>query len=147
MASTDASAAPGGGDRRDREVPLWRLYLMRAMCLLFISGALFKTVPHLIDHAPAERGMLTAILCGLWVMAFLALRYPLQMIPIFLFEIAWKTIWLVFYGLPQWLSGIGSPSLGRDMFEIGLFPFVIALVIPWGYVWRHYVREPAERWR
>jgi hypothetical protein len=142
-----ASTPPGTADRRDSEVPLWRLYLLRAMCVLFIVGAGLDTVPHLVDHAPAERGMLTAMLCGLWVLAFLALRYPLQLMPIFLFEFVWKTIWLLFYGLPQYLSGTGSPRLGEDLFEIGFFPIVIGLLIPWGYVWRHYIREPTERWR
>ena len=27
------------------------------------------------------------------------------------------------------------------MLEIGLFPLVFGLIIPWGYVWRHYVRR------
>ena len=80
-------------------------------------------------------------------MGILGVRYPLQMLPIFLFEFAWKTIWLLAFGLPQWLAGTGSPRLSVDLLEIGLFPFVFALIIPWGYVWRHYVTAPADRWR
>jgi len=24
---------------------------------------------------------------------------------------------------------------------------IFPLVIPWGYVWRHYVKAPGDRWR
>jgi hypothetical protein len=137
------SAAPGA----DHEVPLWRLHLIRAFCLFFVIAAPFNDLPRLFFHAPDERGMITCILAGLWVMALIGLRYPLKMMPIFLFECAWKTIWTIFFGLPQWLSGVGSPRLGQDLFDIGFFAIVFGLLIPWGHVWRHYVREPAERWR
>ena len=91
--------------------------------------------------------MLKAMISGLWVMCFITLRYPLKMIPILLFELVWKMLWLIFFGLPQWWAGVGSPRLSEDLWSIGAFPIVCMLVIPWGYVWSHYVREPADRWR
>ena len=54
----------------------------------------------------------------------------------------WKTIWLLSFGLPQLWSGVRSPRLSEDLWAIGAFPIVVALVIPWGYVWRQYVRKP-----
>ena len=132
--------------RGDHEVSLARLYLMRAVALLGIWG-LFATVQTLVAHAPMDRGVHKALIGGLWVMAFLAFRYPLKMVPILLFEMLWKMTWLIFFGLPQWWSGVGSPRLSEDLWGIGAFPLVCALVIPWGYVWRHYVRAPGERWR
>lgn len=138
------SSAAGAGKS---EVSLLRLYILRAVSLFFVITFCFGTLPRLIDHAPTERGMILAILAGLWVMAIIAIRYPLQMLPIFLFEFVWKSIWLLIFGLPQRLSGVGSPRLSQDLLEIGAVPFLIALVIPWGYVWRHYVQQPAERWR
>ena len=139
---TSPAAHAGNG-----EPSLLRLYVLRAVSLIFVVSFCFGTLPRLINHAPTERGMILAILAGLWVMAAIAIRYPLQMLPIFLFEFAWKSIWLLAFGLPQWLSGVGSPRLSRDLLEIGAIPFLIALVIPWGYVWRHYVIEPGDRWR
>ena len=132
--------------RGDEEVSLVRLYVMRATALLAIWG-LFGTVEALIEHAPMDRGVHKALISGLWVMAFFALRYPLRMVPVLLFEMVWKTVWLVFFGLPQYWSGVGSPRLGEDLWAIGAFPIVVAIVIPWGYVWRHYVKAPGDRWR
>ena len=147
MASTVDPAPPGPRERRDHEVPLWRLYVMRAIALVFVVSGFVNYLPGLLDPSPTARGMTNSMLAGLWVLAFLALRYPLLMVPIYLFEFVWKTIWLLAFGLPQWRAGRVDPQLSKDLWEIGLFPFVFGLIIPWGYVWRHYVRAPAERWR
>ena len=130
----------------DHEASLARLYIMRAAALLGVWG-LFATVQTLFQHAPLDRGVHKALIAGLWLMAIFAIRYPLKMIPVLLFELVWKTIWLIFFGLPQYWSGVGSPRLGEDLWAIGAFPIVCVLVIPWGYVWRHYVTAPGDRWR
>jgi hypothetical protein len=131
----------------EHEVSLARLYALRAMSLTWAVGGLFMALPPLIDPAPVARGMLPAMMGGLWVCGFFGLRYPLRMLPIFLFEFVWKTIWLFVFGFPQWLAGTGSPRLGEDLVSIGTGPILFALIIPWPYVWRRYFREPAERWR
>lgn len=88
------------------------------------------------------------LLAGLWLMSLLAIRHPLQMLPLFMFEFVWKTIWLLAFGLPQWLLGEpASPRLSQDLLDIGLAGIVFGLIIPWGYVWRHYVKQRSERWR
>jgi hypothetical protein len=69
------------------------------------------------------------------------------MLPILLFELAWKTIWLVDYGLPQWRAGVNTPVFKEDFKAIALGPVVFILVIPWGYVFRHYLKKPGARWR
>jgi hypothetical protein len=132
--------------RGTEEVSLARLYVMRAVALLGVWG-LLPTVEALFHHAPMDRGVHKALIAGLWLMALFAFRYPLKMVPILLFEMVWKTIWLLAFGLPQWSSGVGSPQLSGDLWSIGAFPFVCALIIPWSYVWRHYVKQPGDRWR
>jgi hypothetical protein len=140
------AAARSFWKRGDQEVSLARLYAIRAVALLGVYG-LFTTVMTLFDHAPDERGMLKAMISGLWVMCLITIRYPLKMIPILIFELVWKLLWLVFFGIPQWWTGVGSPRLAEDLWSIGAFPIVCVLIIPWGYVWRHYFKEPSERWR
>ena len=147
MASTAESASPERTDRLDHEVALWRLYALRAGFLLLAVTGFFVHPNWLIDPSLTNRGMILAFTGGLWVMSFIGLRYPLKMLPIALLEFAWKTMWLLRFGLPQWMAGQVTPQLSKDLWEIGAFPFVFALIIPWGYVWRHYVRAPSERWR
>lgn len=130
------------------DIPTWRLHVLRAMFLVFVVGGFFVHPPWLFDQPNlTKRGMIDAMLVGLWILSFFGLRYPLQMLPIFLFEFVWKTIWLVKFGLPQWLAGRVDPKLDEDIWMIGLGPIVFGLIIPWGYVWQHYFRKPADRWR
>ncbi|HEX8572204.1 MAG TPA: hypothetical protein VF759_05585 [Allosphingosinicella sp.] len=140
-------ASAGIWTRGEHEVSLVRLYVLRANYLVWAVAGLFLALPPLIDPDPAARGMIDSMFGGLWVMGLLGVRYPLRMLPIFLFEFAWKTIWLLAFGLPQWLAGTGSARLGEDLISIGNGPILFGLIIPWGYVWRHYLKAPAERWR
>lgn len=153
MASTAAPNLEGETAGREREVPMWRLYLLRAVYAIFVVPALIMVplgsgpLPRLLFHAPAERGMISGIQAGLFVMCAIGIRYPLKMLPVLLFEFVWKTIWLVFYGLPQWSSGVRAPQWDMDIYLIGGAPFLAALIVPWTYVFRHYLRAPGDPWR
>ena len=147
MASTDASAPAGTSEKGGGEIAMWRLYVLRAAALFLAISGIFTTPPMLMNASPTDRGMIKAFLTGLWIMSFFAVRYPVKMMPLFLFEFAWKAAWLMAFGIPQWMSGVGSPRLSQDLLEIGLPPILLALVIPWTYVWRHYFREASEPWR
>jgi hypothetical protein len=86
-------------------VSIARLYVLRATYLLLVVGLGATMVPPLIDHAPMARGVIPSLLGGVWLLAFIGLKYPLQMLPLLMFEFAWKTIWLLAFGLPQWFAG------------------------------------------
>jgi hypothetical protein len=116
------------------------------MYLVLVVGVGAMIVPEILDHGLTARGVIPSLLGGVWLLAFLGLRYPLKMVPLLLFELAWKAIWMLAYGLPQWSAGQYPPTFAEDSFNIA-FGAVLLLVIPWDYVWRHYVRQPAERWR
>jgi hypothetical protein len=93
------------------------------------------------------RGVIPSLLGALWLLAFIGLRYPLTMLPLLMFEFAWKTIWLFDYGLPQWFAGHKPPTFAEDFGAIAAGVILMPIVIPWGYVWRHYVKAQANRWR
>ena len=130
----------------ESEVSLTRLYVLRAMYLLLVIGGAIEFLPQLIGHEPTARGVIPSMLGGLWVLACFGLRYPLQMIPILLFELAWKTIWLLDYGLPQWRAGVHTAQFTGDFKAIALGPLLLIPIIPWGYVFRHYLKKPGARW-
>jgi hypothetical protein len=140
-ASVSAVQTPEG------EVSLIRLHVLRAAYLLLVIGLGAMIVPQLVSHELTSRGVIPSLLGAVWALALLGLRYPLQMLPVLMFEFVWKTIWMVAYGLPQWSAGALPPTFANDMFNIAFGVILMPLVIPWGYVWRHYVVAPAERWR
>ena len=146
MTSTAPSVAHSIADA-EGDVSLLRLYVLRATYLLLVVGLGATIVPVLLSHEPMARGVIPSLLGAIWLLAFAGLRYPLQMLPLLLFELAWKTIWLVAFGLPQWSSGHLPPTFAEDFKAIAAGVILMPIVIPWGYVWRHYVRQPATRWR
>ena len=131
------------------DVSLLRLYLLRAMYLLVVVGLGIVLWPGMIAHAkPWElnRGVVNCMLGAFSLLCALGLRYPLQMLPVLLWELAWKALWLFMVALPAWLSGnMDAATMGTaiDCLLVVLVP----LVIPWGYVIRHYVRKDGDRWR
>jgi hypothetical protein len=144
MAATASTAAP---DTVESEVSLARLYVLRATFLLLVVGLGAMILPPLLSHAPMARGVIPSLLGAVWVLAFVGLRYPLQMLPLLMFEFVWKTMWLIDFGLPQWSSGQLPPTFAEDFSAIAMGVVLMPLVIPWRYVYRHYVKQHADRWR
>jgi hypothetical protein len=142
--ATVSQSAPAPAES---EVSLARLYVLRAMYLVLVIGGAIVFLPQLIGHEPTARGVIPSMLAAMWVLACFGLRYPLQMLPILLFELTWKTIWLIDYGLPQWRAGVHTTQFMEDFKAIALGPLVFILVIPWGYVFRHYLKNSGARWR
>ena len=143
--TSSALAAPTTG----ADLSLAQLRLMRAGYLLMVVGLALKKWPLLPDaHTmPLYEGVTLCILVAMSLLAFLGLRYPLEMLPLLLFEFTWKSIWMLAYGLPQWSAGQLPPTFSEDAFNIGMGVVLMPLVIPWGYVYRHYVKRAGARWR
>jgi hypothetical protein len=130
-------------------VSLFRLYVLRAMYLLIVVGLGTVLWPGIIHHEkPWElmQGTVVCMLAAFSLLAALGLRYPLQMLPILLWELAWKTLWLAIVALPQWWAGHIDAATSGQAFECALVVLVY-IAVPWRYVLTHYVKKPADRWR
>lgn len=115
------------------------------MYLLLVIGLGGMIVPEILSHDLTSRGVIASLLGAVWALAFLGLRYPLEMLPLLMFEFVWKLIWMIAYGLPQWSSGQRPPTFADDFTNIALGA-ILLFVIPWGYVYRRYVKRPGDRW-
>jgi len=146
MALTAVTVSPDAPVPVESEVSLARLYVLRAMYLLLVIGGGIVFLPQLIGHETSARGVIPSMLGGVWLLACFGLRYPLQMLPILLFEQVWKTIWLIDYGLPQWRAGVNTAVFTEDFKAIAFAPVLLILIVPWGYVFRHYLKKPGARW-
>ena len=147
MASTAASALHATPETAHNDVSLARLYVLRATYLLLVVGIGAMILPVLTSHEPTARGVIPSLIGAVGLLAVLGLKYPLRMLPLLMFEFAWKTLWLLVFGLPQYSSGQMPPTFAEDFFNIMLGVVLMPIVIPWGHVWRHYVKAPADRWR
>lgn len=85
------------------------------------------------------------MLAALALLSLLGIRYPLQMLPLMLYEMAWKVIWMASIALPAWASDQMTAGIADLFFEcVGVV--VLLFVIPWRYVWARYVKQPTEPW-
>ena len=131
------------------EVSLFRLYLLRAMYLVMTVGLALTMWPLIVSHKPEWPLMNSVVVCmlgALCVLTAIGIRYPLQMLPVLLFELLWKTIWLVAVALPLWRAGAIDARTMETVWEC-LPGLVLILVIPWRYVAANYVRRTGDRWR
>jgi hypothetical protein len=131
------------------DLPLYRLHLMRAGYLVMGVGLAIVKWPVLINHDsswPLFEGVTTCILTAMSLLAFLGLRYPVRLLPILLFESAWKLIWLSVVGLPKAVAGDMDSATQAVAVNCAVVVVILA-VTPWPYVWQQYVRAPGDRWR
>ena len=131
------------------EVSTFRLYLMRVMYLLMLVGQGSIQLPQ-IAHASTLsfwHGVGSSMLLGMALVSALGIRYPLQMLPVLLFELLWKVIWSATVWLPQWSAGHMDPDVLESAPSILFGVIVVPIVIPWRYVFANYVKKPGDRWR
>ena len=130
------------------EVSLFRLYVLRAGYLLIAVGLAATIWPIVINHSPQwplMNGVACSLLAAVSVLAAVGIRYPLQMLPILLFELVWKSIWLIAVALPIWTANqIDARTWGTV--QDCLFGAILIPLIPWRYVVSHYVTRPGDRW-
>lgn len=130
------------------EVSTFRLYVLRALYLFVVVGLGAVVWPGVIrPHAPWEfmEGSVNCMLVAFSLLCALGLRYPLQMLPVLLWEALWKTVWLAIVALPRYLSGDVDAQFASATFNCSLV-VLLYLAIPWPYVFTHYVKKQGERW-
>jgi hypothetical protein len=130
------------------DLPPTRLNLMRAGYLLMGVGLALVKWPLLAEARtlPLYEGVTLCLLVAMSLLAFLGLRYPVKLLPVLLFESAWKILWLGLVALPKIVDGSVDTATREIAVNSSLVVLILA-VIPWGYVCRNYVRASGDRWR
>jgi hypothetical protein len=133
----------------DRELSPRRLNIMRFGYAFMGVGLAIVKWPILVQNAPSLpvfEGVVACLLTAMSLLAFLGLKYPVRMLPILLFEVVWKVIWIAAVAVPHVVADDIDAATRAVLFNCSLVVVVIA-VTPWRYVWRHYVRATGDAWR
>ena len=131
------------------DVSLFRLYLLRAVYLFIVVGLGMYLWPGFLDpgkYKEMAHGQSSQMLAAFSLLCALGLRYPLKMLPVLLWEVLWKTLWLLMVPLPQWLAGHIDEAIMPSVSACSMV-VIVYVAIPWRHVFVHYVKAPAERWR
>jgi len=131
------------------EVSTFRLYLLRAMYVFMAIGlAIFKLpgIFHPPENVSNMGSIVLSVLGAFALLSMLGIRYPLKMLPLLLFELVWKSIWVLAFGLPLWSAQQIDPNTAETLFACLMGIVLVPLVIPWGYVFKQYVKVPGDPW-
>lgn len=131
------------------EVSTFRLYVLRALYLLIAVGLGLTIWPLILasPNTPSHMAsVVRSVLGAVALLALLGIRYPLKMLPLLLFELVWKSIWVLAYGLPWWLQGQLDANTRETLNACLMGVVLVPIAMPWGYVFRHYLKAPGDRW-
>jgi hypothetical protein len=146
---TPVQTAPGHGTAQDSAtLPTWRLNLMRVGYFEMWFGLAVTKWPELISHDPWElkQGTVVTMLVAMSVLALFGLRYPQRMLPILLFEVGWKLLWLGIVAVPLWLDGDLTGATREQVIKV-LWVAIVIAVVPWRHAFRQHVLVRGDRWR
>ena len=129
-------------------VSLTRLYLLRTVYLIIAVGLGLVIWPGMLHHDQPwsmMQGFVNCMLAALGLLCVLGIRYPLQMLPVLLWELTWKTLWLIVVALPAWRAGPLDQAMLENLFAVGVV-VIIPIAMPWGHVIKTYLKQPGDRW-
>lgn len=118
------------------------IYLLRLVFLLtfVIVGA--DSWMYIINYEGSWDNLRAVAFC-VWAaystLSFLGLFHPLKMLPLVLFQIFYKSLWLVVVALPLWSANQLAGSPAEEMTYIFIWVLLPIVAIPWKYVVITYV--------
>jgi hypothetical protein len=132
------------------EVSTFRLYLLRAGYLVIAVGLAFMIWPGTIrppENLSHMGSVVRSLLGAVSLLAILGIRYPLKMLPLLIFEVLWKSVWVLAFGLRLWSADRLGPDARETLSDCIFGIILVLLVTPWDYVLRHYLKAPGDQWR
>jgi hypothetical protein len=115
----------------------FRISVMRGGYLVMVVGLAIVKWPLLPDaHTmPLYEGVTLSLLTAMSLLALVGVFRPVRMLPVLVFEVLWKVLWLSLVALPRAVAGDLGPAFVEVAVNCSLL-VVIAAAVPWGYVWR-----------
>ncbi len=124
------------------KISRFRLMLMRAMYLLIALGLSLTTLPGILGmagHVADAHSVISSFLLALVILCLIGIAFPLKMLPILLFEVIWKSAWLLLFALPMWLKdsldSYATSVAVACLMGVVLTPFAV----PWNYAVKEYL--------
>ncbi len=118
------------------------IYALRTLFLLMFLFVGYDSWSYILTHEgkwDPFKAVAWCMFASYSLLSGIGVIRPLKMLPIALFMIVYKTLWLGAVAYPLWSSNqlAGSPAEGLAM--VFLWVPVAMLAVPWGYVVRHYI--------
>ncbi|HNU08257.1 MAG TPA: hypothetical protein PKO33_10875 [Pyrinomonadaceae bacterium] len=118
------------------------IYFLRTLYLLMFTMIGYESWSTIFGHEGTwdhTKAVAWCVWAAYTTLSFFGILNPLRWLPIVVFMIFYKTLWLIVVALPLWRAGTlaGSPPDGMAHVYIAA-PF-IALIVPWGYFVKRFI--------
>lgn len=114
-----------------------QLVVLKLFYLSIGSGFLFLLTLNALNSEGTMghlAGIGKSVILAIVFLCLVGFFRPLQMLPLLIFSLAWKLIWLIFFVVPAYL-GSGVDEFTRNVFLPVAIGFIVtAAVTPWRYV-------------
>lgn len=122
-----------------RKINIYLLRLAFALTFLFVGAESWATI---ITHKGPWDHIKAVAFC-VWAsysaLSVLGILHPLKMIPLMLFQIAYKVLWLLVVAYPLWTANQLAGSPAEQMTYTFLWVILPIVAVPWGYSFKKYV--------
>ena len=118
------------------------IYLLRLLYFLMVAFVATDAWMTIITHQ-GEWDRFRALAFCVWAayptLAVLGLIHPLKMLPLMMFTIFYKSLWLMVVAYPLWRTGTLAGSPAEPMTKAFLWLPLAIIAVPWKYVFQNYV--------
>ena len=118
------------------------IYLLRLLFLLVFLFVGYDSWTSILTHRGPWDHVRAAALC-MWgsyaLLSLLGIFHPLKMLPLVLFEILYKVVWLIIVAYPLWSTHQLANSPAKEMTNAFLWVVLPIVAMPWKYALDTYV--------
>jgi hypothetical protein len=118
------------------------IYLLRLLFVLVFLFVGYDSWTSILKHVGPWDHVRAAALC-MWaaysVLSLIGIFYPLKMIPLVMFEILYKIIWLIIVAYPLWAANRLAGSPAEEMTYAFLWVVLPIVAMPWKYAFDTYI--------
>jgi hypothetical protein len=123
------------------------IYLLRLLYFLMLIFVARDSWTAIVTHQ-GPWNHLEALAYSVWAaystLSILGMINPLKMLPIIMFEIFYKSIWLIVVAYPLWSTHKLAGSPAEAMTYLFLWLPLPLLAMPWAYAFRTYFSFPKK---
>jgi len=118
------------------------IYLLRVLYFLMLVFVGSDSWMSIINHqGPWDhvRAVAVCVWAAYTTLSFFGLINPLRWLPIVIFMIFYKSLWVIVVAYPLWRANALAGSPAEEMAHIFFWAPMVSIFVPWKYVFQNYV--------
>jgi hypothetical protein len=131
-------------DKNYEGVARYKIYLLRLLFLLTFLFVGKASWTYLLTYKGSWDPLHAVAFC-VWAayatLSVLGLRHTLKMLPIILFQIFYKVLWLIIVAYPLWSTNQLEGSPAEELTYTFLWIVLAIVALPWKYAFKNYIFE------